>query len=134
MCLFCKIINGEIPCKKVYESNSSIAFLDISPVSKGHCLVLPKKHYDNYLLMPENEICEYQKDIHIVCKKINELLNPNGINILTNINESAGQTVMHTHFHIIPRYDNNDMIKIEFGKSIECDIDNIHTLLKKDIQ
>lgn len=133
MCLFCKIINEEIPCKKIYESNDSIAFLDISPVSKGHCLVLPKKHYDNYLLMPENEISQYQKDIHIVCKKINEVLKPSGINILTNINESAGQTVMHTHFHIIPRYDNSDMIKIEFGKSIECDIDNIYTLLKKDI-
>ena len=129
MCIFCKIVKGEIPCNKIYESPTSIAFLDINPVSKGHCLVLPKKHYDNYLQIPLEEINNYQNDIHIVANKIDNILKPNGMNILSNIGERAGQTVMHTHFHIIPRYDDNDKLIIKFDKNNDCNFSEVLELL-----
>ena len=129
MCIFCKIVKGEIPCNKIYESPTSIAFLDINPVSKGHCLVLPKKHYDNYLQIPLEEINNYQNDIHIVANKIDNILKPNGMNILSNIGERAGQTVMHTHFHIIPRYDANDKLIIKFDKNNDCNLSEVLELL-----
>ena len=129
MCIFCKIVKGEIPCNKIYESPTSIAFLDINPVSKGHCLVLPKNHYDNYLQIPLEEINNYQNDIHIVANKIDNILKPNGMNILSNIGERAGQTVMHTHFHIIPRYDDNDKLIIKFDKNNDCNLSEVLELL-----
>ena len=125
MCVFCSIIKGDIPSKKVYEDENVLAILDISQATKGHTLVIPKKHYANIL---EIEYPEYENVMYAVKKvteKINVVYKPAGFNILNNCNEAAGQTVMHFHVHVIPRYDNND-VKIEFtDHSKEYDLNQI---------
>lgn len=113
MCIFCKIINNEIPSKKIYEDDDVLAILDISQATKGHTLVLPKKHYSD---LTEIEDYEYLKVMSIakdLSKSIKNTFNASGINLLNNCGETAGQTVMHFHVHIIPRYNNED-IKINF--------------------
>jgi histidine triad (HIT) family protein len=103
MCVFCKIITGEIPSYKIYEDNDTFAFLDIKPVNPGHVLVVPKKHYQN---MEEISDSDLQKIILIVKKIGAALKNKLGV-IGYNINENndliAGQAVPHLHFHVIPR-------------------------------
>lgn len=113
MCIFCKIINGEIPCYKVYEDDKFLAFLDISQATIGHTLVVPKKHYPNILSLEDNDILGV---VSLVCKKIEKALDVHNFNILNNCGVKAGQTVDHFHIHIIPRYD-NDTMKIEFGSN-----------------
>jgi len=117
MCIFCKIVKGEIESCKVYEDNDYLAILDISQTTYGHTLVMPKKHYDNILEMPSNEVKELMAITHKLAKDIVNKLNANGVNLLSNTNEVAGQSVMHTHVHIIPRYGTNDTIKVEFKEN-----------------
>ncbi len=124
MCIFCDIIDGKIPSKIVYEDKEIIAILDISQTTKGHTLVIPKKHYNNFLEMPENEFANLMKVVQQLSKKIISKLNAKGSNTLINTNEVSGQTVMHTHVHIIPRYEENDSIKVEF-KENKLDLDKI---------
>ncbi len=113
-CIFCKIGRGEIPCAKVYEDGEILAFLDVNPTSKGHTLVITKEHFDNFLMVPHDLIDK----AFIVAQKVAqaqvEQLGAKGVNILSNINEAAGQSVMHFHIHVIPRYDENDGLKIDF--------------------
>ena len=125
MCIFCKIVNGEIPSKKIYEDENVIAILDISQATKGHTLVIPKKHSANLLEIASDDYMNVMKSVKIVAEMINNSLKPAGINILNNCGEVAGQTVMHFHVHIIPRYDNND-ITIEFENHMnQYDLDEI---------
>lgn len=104
-CIFCKIVNGEIPSKKIYEDENIFAFLDIQPKSAGHTLVIPKKHFENIYDIPENTLCEVMKVVKILSKRINERLSPNGIYVRQNNGESVGQSVFHYHVHIIPNYE-----------------------------
>ncbi|MDO5330363.1 MAG: HIT family protein [Bacillota bacterium] len=102
--IFCRIIRGEIPSTKVYEDDDVLAFLDISQTTRGHTLVIPKKHYDNFLSCP----AETMHKVFDVAQRIGQaemaILGAKGVNILTNVNEVAGQSVMHFHVHVIPRY------------------------------
>lgn len=123
MCIFCKIINGEIPSKKVYEDDDVVAILDISQATKGHTLVLPKKHYANVLEIEDDAFIKVMNTTKMLAKKISKNLNAEGVNILNNCNEAAGQTVMHFHVHILPRYKDDDL-KLEFT-SHELDLDTI---------
>jgi len=123
MCIFCKIINGEIPSKKVYEDDDVVAILDISQATKGHTLVLPKKHYANILEIEDDAFIKVMNTTKMLAKKISKNLNAEGVNILNNCNEAAGQTVMHFHVHILPRYKDDDL-KLEFT-SHELDLDTI---------
>lgn len=124
MCVFCKIINGEIPCKKIYEDDKTLAILDISQTTKGHTLVIPKKHYDNFLLMPKDEFEYLMSKVQELSKLIITKMNAEGCNILINTNEVAGQSVKHIHVHIIPRYDSDDTINISFQEN-EYNLDEI---------
>lgn len=124
MCIFCEIINGNIPSKKVYEDDNVLAILDLSQTTKGHTLVMPKKHYDNFLEMPSDEYKELMGKTQEIAKTVINKLNANGCNILINTNEVAGQTIMHTHVHIIPRYDESDSIDIKF-KENKLDLDDV---------
>ncbi|MBS5588575.1 MAG: HIT family protein [[Clostridium] spiroforme] len=113
-CIFCKIAQKNVPGKIIYEDDICLAFLDLSQTTDGHTLVIPKKHYEN-ILEVDNEVLSH---LMIVTKnlanKIIKKLNAKGVNILTNANEIAGQTVMHFHIHIIPRYNLDDKIEIKF--------------------
>lgn len=117
MCVFCKIIDGDIPSSKVYEDDEVLAILDLSQVTKGHTLVMPKKHYANILEIPAEELGSLIQKVQMIAKDLIAKLGANGCNILVNTNEVAGQTVMHLHIHIIPRYDETDGITIEFKES-----------------
>ena len=112
MCVFCKIINNEFSSYKVYEDEEVLAILDLSQTTYGHTLVMPKKHYDNMLAIPQNEWAHLMKVVKTLSEKIMTRLNAKGFNILINTNEAAGQTVNHLHVHIIPRYDEKDTIEI----------------------
>ena len=124
MCIFCEIIRGNIPSKKVYEDDDILAILDISQTTKGHTLVMPKKHYENFLEMPEEEFTNLMARVQKLAKMIGKNLKANGCNILINTNEVAGQSVMHTHVHIIPRYDQNDTVRFEFTEN-SLDLDQV---------
>lgn len=116
-CIFCKIINGEIPCYKVYEDEKVLAFLDISQASKGHTLIVPKTHYENMLECDEETVAYMYKIANKLGNQIVNSLGAKGMNILTNINEVAGQTVKHFHIHLLPRYNDEDGVKIDFISS-----------------
>lgn len=125
-CIFCKIAQKEIPSKIVYEDDICLAFLDLSQTTDGHTLVIPKKHYKNFLEVDDDILAHLIKVTKQLANKIVTNLNANGVNILTNANEVAGQTVKHFHLHIIPRYDQNDQISIDFtDRSADIDLDNI---------
>ena len=117
MCVFCEIVKGNIPSSKVYEDDNYLAILDLSQTTLGHTLVMPKKHYDNFLEMDSKEAGELMSAVNTVAKKVVKNLGASGCNILNNTNEVAGQTVMHTHVHIIPRYSKDDSIKIDFSEN-----------------
>ena len=113
-CIFCKIVRGEIPCYKVYEDNDVLAFLDISQTTKGHTLVISKEHFKNLLYVPKDVLAKVMGAAQKIAQAQVSSLGAKGVNIINNTNEMAGQTVMHFHIHVIPRYDSNDNLTIEF--------------------
>ena len=125
-CIFCKIANKEIPGKIGYEDGLCLAFLDLSQTTNGHTLVVPKTHYQNILDVDKEVLSHLIKVTKKLTNQIITNLDAKGANVLTNANEVAGQTVMHFHIHIIPRYNETDQIKIDFtDRSQEVDLDNI---------
>jgi len=106
-CIFCKIIKGDIPCTKVYEDQSTIAFLDINPSIKGHVLVCTKKHYPTLLEVDKKEYADLFSALKRIGKAVQEGLNADGFNVRINNNRAAGQEVFHFHMHVLPRYDND---------------------------
>lgn len=117
MCVFCEIVKGNIPSKKIYEDEKILAILDISQTTYGHTLVMPKNHYENILECPKEELHSVIEKVQELARKITTNLNAKGFNILVNTGETAGQTVPHLHFHIIPRYKEDDSIKVEFSEN-----------------
>lgn len=103
-CIFCKIVSGKIPCHKIYEDRHTLAFLDIVKDYEGHTLVIPKKHTENIFTCPPSTL----KHVSNTVKKVSEhykKVGYSGINIFNASGESAGQSVFHLHFHVIPRTD-----------------------------
>ena len=113
-CIFCKIIAGEIPASKVYEDEQVLAFLDISQVTPGHTLVVPKEHYRNLLEMDATSASQLFAQVPKVAQKVMKATKAAGMNIIANCEEIAGQTVFHTHVHLVPRYGADDDLKIDF--------------------
>lgn len=111
-CIFCKIIDGSIPSYKIYEDENIIAFLDISQVTKGHTLVVPKKHVKNVYEMDESLAKDVFESIPKIAKALKKAFNPIGLNIINN-NEQPLQSVDHFHIHLVPRYENDDL-KLSF--------------------
>ena len=103
-CVFCKIAAGEIPCFKVYEDDAALAYLDINPFSEGHTLVIPKKHCADLLEADPETLSSLVLRVAEIARKIVPKLGCDGFNILQNNGAAAGQTVRHLHFHIVPRY------------------------------
>ncbi|AKG05009.1 HIT family protein [Salimicrobium jeotgali] len=107
-CIFCKIINGEIPSAKVYEDEEVYAFLDISQVTKGHTLVIPKQHtkniYETHPQVASNVFARIPK----IATAVKSAFDADGVNIVNNNDEAAYQSVFHLHIHVLPRYENGD--------------------------
>ena len=109
-CIFCKIINGEIPSHVLYEDEQFKVILDVNPATKGHALILPKEHYANLYELPEETAADAMKLAQRMMRKMTEKLDCDGFNIVRNNGEAAGQTVFHFHMHLIPRYKNDGEI------------------------
>ncbi|MHA1873838.1 MAG: HIT family protein [Candidatus Heimdallarchaeaceae archaeon] len=107
-CIFCQIINGK-EALKIYEDKKTVCLLDINPISCGHCLIIPKKHFKNIFDIND----DYLKDVISTSKKVSELLkqklNATGVNILHASGKSAQQSVFHFHLHVVPRYKNDGL-------------------------
>lgn len=108
-CVFCKIINEEIPCHKIYEDEETLAFLDINPASKGHTLIIPKKHYVNIHDVDEETLNSIMKTTKKMSAKLKQKLNASGINIVNASGKDAQQSVFHIHFHAVPRYEGDGL-------------------------
>jgi len=113
-CVFCKIIEGEIPSNKVYEDENVVAFLDANPVSKGHALVVPKQHVET---IHNAEGMSYMWDAIVrVANALQQTFDPAGLNIDQNNGEVAGQEVFHLHFHVTPRYTGEEL-EIDYNRT-----------------
>ncbi len=121
MCIFCKIINKEIPSNVIYEDEYTLAFLDISADSYGHTLVIPKKHVVNMLDCDKELFSYVTNTLHKVVHHYKEVLNIESVNILNNSGVDAHQTVYHLHYHIIPRYKDSslDNNKLDFKDIVD---------------
>ncbi|WP_416325831.1 HIT family protein [[Eubacterium] hominis] len=131
MCIFCSIVNNEIPSSKVYEDDLVLAFLDISQVTKGHTLVIPKQHYANFMECDGEVLQHLMMVAQKLSKQIMKATGAAGMNILSNVNEVAGQSVPHFHIHLIPRYSEQDACVIEFKESQPQDLDEVLSLIKQ---
>lgn len=108
-CIFCKIAAGEIPSATLYEDEAFRVILDANPAAKGHMLVLPKEHYADLLEMPEEMVAKAFTVAKKMAEKMESVLDCDGINLVQNNHEAAGQTVFHFHIHLIPRKKNDKM-------------------------
>ena len=133
--IFCRIIDGEIPCHKIYEDEDVLAFLDISQVTKGHALVVPKKHYDNFLSVPHEEMHKVMDVAQRIGQIAIKFLGAKGVNILTNCYEAAGQTVNHFHVHVIPRYEEKEgfILEMKNNSSEELNLPAIAREIKENL-
>lgn len=103
-CIFCKIANGEVPSKTLYEDDNFRVILDLGPATKGHALILPKEHYADLYELPEELAGEAMKLAKKMVTKMTDRLGCEGFNLIQNNGDMAGQTVFHFHMHMIPRY------------------------------
>lgn len=117
--IFCRIIDGEIPCYKLYEDDDVLAFLDISQATKGHTLVISKKHFENFLTTPQEEMHKVMDVAQRIGQIAIKFLGAQGVNILSNAYPAAGQTVMHFHVHIIPRYEGSEGFVLEMKNNAD---------------
>lgn len=127
-CIFCKIVAGDIPCAKVYESETCLAFLDIAPVNPGHVLVLPKDHHATLMDLPTDLGGNVTAALSAVGKAVMEATGADGLNLIQNNYEAAGQEVHHVHFHLIPRH-SDDGLKL-WPQSGYADSDEMNGLAK----
>lgn len=109
MCIFCDIVNGKEKSYKIYENNKTLAFLDIFPISKGHILVIPKKHFENIYDIDEETLIEVFKTAKKITDILKEKMGINGVNLINSNTKIANQTVFHYHVHIIPRRENDNL-------------------------
>jgi len=112
-CLFCGIVAGKIPAKKVYEDDHAFGFLDINPRNPGHTLVIPKKHAETLLDMSEKDAGRLFESVHKVAAMVRTGTNSQGISIGQSNGQAAGQVVRHVHVHVIPRFANEGPVGLE---------------------
>ncbi|MFW9876181.1 MAG: HIT family protein [Candidatus Thorarchaeota archaeon] len=129
-CIFCKIINGK-KALKIYEDKKTVCLLDINPISRGHCLIMPKKHFKNIFDINE----EYLKEIICASKKVSKLLkqklNATGVNILHASGKSAQQSIFHFHLHLVPRYKNDGLDTWPKSNYKEHSLEEVYQKIKK---
>lgn len=132
-CIFCKIANGEIPSRTIYEDDQFRVILDLGPATRGHALVIPKEHYANLFEIPEDTAAAAMKVAKKVGTRLKDKLGAEGLNLVQNNGELAGQTVSHFHIHLIPRYQNDGQtIGWKPGKPEEAELDEIREQIVSD--
>lgn len=126
-CIFCMIASHTIEGKVIYEDDVCMAFLDLSQATDGHTLVIPKNHFDNVLEVDEKTLSHMMSVTQKVARMLQEKLGAKGFNMITNMNEVAGQSVKHFHIHIIPRYQETEGFNPQYtDRSEEVDLDAIY--------
>ena len=132
-CIFCKLANGVFPTNFIYEDEDFKVILDANPATKGHSLILPKKHFKNLLDADEEILKKALPLAKKLSNKLIDVLKCDGVNILQNNNEAAGQAVFHLHIHLIPRYkeEKEHMLSWKPNKFSDEEMKNIAESLKK---
>ncbi|KAF8866183.1 hit domain-containing protein [Acephala macrosclerotiorum] len=123
-CIFCKIVKGDIPSFKLFESDKVLAFLDINPLSRGHALVIPKFHGEKLVDIPDDSLAE----ILPVVKKLVKATGAENYNVLQNNGRIAHQEVDHVHFHMIPKPNSEEGMGISWPQQ-KTDMDKLKALL-----
>lgn len=125
-CIFCKLANGDIPTNSIYEDSDFRVFLDAAPATKGHCLIVPKEHYNDLYELDDAVASKVLPLAKKMMKLLKEKLNWDGFNIMQNNGEIAGQSVFHYHMHLIPRYKGDgDPITYKPGSPKEGEIEAV---------
>jgi histidine triad (HIT) family protein len=129
-CIFCKLANGEIPTKTLYEDDQVRVILDAAPATKGHALILLKEHRRNFFELSEEQAIHVMKVAKMLSLHMMNTLHCNGFNILQNNEEAAGQTIFHYHMHLIPRYfEDPPAIVLNPGHASEAELLEVLELL-----
>lgn len=123
-CLFCKIVSGDIPARRVYEDEVALAFLDINPWHRGHTLVIPKRHVDD-LFSDATMLGEIGPAVHATANLLKSKLGADGMNMLSNAGAASGQEVFHLHVHLIPRFASNPGIAALRQPDTSIDLDDV---------
>jgi histidine triad (HIT) family protein len=115
-CIFCQIVAGELPSQKLAEDERTVAFMDISPATRGHALVIPRRHARNLLEIDAEDLQATILAAQRLARRIDERLHPDGINLINSCGSEAWQTVFHLHIHVIPRY-KDDSVRLPWTPS-----------------
>jgi histidine triad (HIT) family protein len=108
-CIFCKIVAGELPAQRVDEDEHTIAFMDLSPWTRGHALVIPRAHSSNLYEIPEDDLARTGAAAKRLARRMKDRLGCDGINLINSCEPAAWQTVFHFHIHVIPRYEDDPL-------------------------
>ena len=108
-CLFCKIVAGEIPAQIVDSDENSVAFMDINPATRGHALVVPREHSADLMEISDADLERTFAAARRLARRMEEVLEPAGYNILNSCRPAAWQTIFHFHVHVVPRYDDDPL-------------------------
>ena len=108
-CIFCQIVAGELPALKVHEDEDTLAFMDINPATRGHALVIPRRHARNLLEITAEDLSATVLAAQQLARRVTERLGAEGVNLINSCGSVAWQTVFHFHIHVIPRYSDDPM-------------------------
>jgi histidine triad (HIT) family protein len=130
-CIFCKIISGELPSRRIYEDDRAVAFLDIGAWHRGHALVVPKRHVPDMITGPAT-LPEIAPAIDAVARLLVDRLAADGINLLSSTGEAAGQEVFHLHVHVVPRYADEPGLRqlVNAGVVSDGELDSVYRQIK----
>lgn len=128
-CIFCKIVAGEIPCFKLYEDDTSLAFMDINPANPGHALAIVKEHWENLHEIPDEALAGVAQTAKRVARATQAVVAPDGINLVQANGPGAMQSVPHFHFHVLPRQTGDDL-SLNWGHN-PGDMDEVKALYEK---
>jgi histidine triad (HIT) family protein len=132
-CVFCKILDGQILAHKIYETDDVFVFLDIDPYTKGHSLIIPKKHYQDIFDIPDEELKELIIEVKKVAKLHKERLGAKDINVFQRNGILAGQEIEHIHFHVVSRDIDDEVEILPRGQYKGNDFEEVVELLTKQI-
>lgn len=132
-CIFCKIVAGVIPSDKIYEDEDVFAFMDIRPVARGHALVVPKKHSEDFLSTGDQVLEDMIPKVKKIAGAVMKAVNADGINVSTNHGAAAGQIIFHLHFHIIPRFNKDGLEPWPHQESEPKTRQEIAEIIKKNL-
>jgi histidine triad (HIT) family protein len=108
-CLFCGIVAGDMPAQIVDSDENTVAFMDINPATRGHALVVPRRHSTDLMDVPEEDLASTMVAARRLARRMEETLKPDGYNILNACRPAAWQTIFHYHLHVIPRYEDDPL-------------------------